>query len=356
MNYPTKEIIKKAANNTLTQEEEKVLENWLLEEETHQVWFQLQLKTYYVAEGSKKEAAFKKFKESTATHSFLSRSFFRQCKIPLSAAATVVLLLGSFLLFKSISNTTLEKPEGLVLITSEGDTIDLDNFSETKGLFVDKKENLLSFYGVNSSRDLKKETQLNILYVPNGRTFTLLLADSTRVTLNSGTKLTFPSSFNNNIRAVSLEGEAFFEVTSSKKVPFIVKTAQLKTQVYGTQFNVNAYPNNRTQKVSLLEGSVGVSPIPSNLKEIPIQKIVPNEQYEWNQSDKKYKVAKVQVNKTIQWINGLLQFDNEPLGEILKRLERKYDIIISCKNEKMKQKKFTGAFRDENLHQVLKSA
>jgi len=99
-----------------------------------------------------------------------------------------------------------------------------------------------------------------MLHIPNGRTFTLILSDATIVTLNAGTKFTYPTHFGTDNRMVKLEGEAYFEVTKNTEAPFIVETTQLKTQVFGTKFNVNAYSNNYTQDVSLLEGSIGVIP------------------------------------------------------------------------------------------------
>lgn len=86
----------------------------------------------------------------------------------------------------------------------------------------------------------EQEAQMNEVVIPYGKKSELLLADGTKVWLNAGSRMAFPSKFTKNIREVFLEGEACFEVEENEGQPFIVKAGDLDVKVLGTHFNVSA--------------------------------------------------------------------------------------------------------------------
>jgi len=349
MKYPSEEILEKIANNSLSKVEEKKIEDWLLKSDKNQDLLKLLLSEYFLSRSNDSEKAFNNFSNSNKSS---ESKIVKLNSYRLGIAASIILLIGVFFFYKMLVKNPEQNIQGLVLVTEDGDKINLDEVNKSKfslsNITIDKAKNLLNYKNVES----KGEVKYNTLHVPNGRTFKLILSDGTAVSLNSGTKFTYPTYFDTNKRMVKLEGEAYFEVISDKKAPFIVQTSQVKTQVFGTKFNINAYENNDTQNISLLEGSIGVLPT-ANIKKIGLKIIKPNQQYIWDQSVERYNVKRVDASKFIDWVDGVLRFENESLENIIKRLERKYDIEIVCNNEDMNNKRFTGIFKGETLNQVL---
>lgn len=166
--------------------------------------------------------------------------------------------------------------------------------------------NQLSFKDNASINDIV----YNEIYVPKGKTFTLVLSDGTVVHLNADTKLTFPSNFHpGKDREVFLNGEAYFEVVENKDAPFKVQTNDLKITVLGTQFLVNTY--NQDPFAVLTEGSVALQiadqPSPKTVI-IPGQKATLKSQ--------KFEIKQVNTANYLSWIHGELVFENEPFLEI----------------------------------------
>ena len=96
-------------------------------------------------------------------------------------------------------------------------------------------------------------------YVSNGKREQVTLPDRSKVWLNSGSLLIYPSAFIGNEREVYLAGEGYFSVTKDKECPFIVKTNSVSVSVLGTEFNINAYPNIDKVVTTLEEGSIRMS-------------------------------------------------------------------------------------------------
>lgn len=194
------------------------------------------------------------------------------------------------------------------------------------------------------------------LKIPYGKKLTLNLSDGTKVFLNSGSTLTYPSNFkNSDRREVTLSGEAYFEVTKNIKKPFIVKTKALNIRVLGTKFNVSSYKGDETSNVVLLEGSVAVN---NHSKTEKQQSIIlkPNEQVFVHHTDEA-NMSKKNVNAQAftSWTKGELFFNNEDFLSILKKLQRNYNVKIISTNELLNSKKFTGRFTGEDIFDILNS-
>jgi len=180
------------------------------------------------------------------------------------------------------------------------------------------------------------------------------LADGTTVFLNSGSKLRFPQSFDNQKqRMVILDGEGYFNVAKNPSLPFIVQTNQLDVKVTGTTFNVNAYNDNPYVDIALVEGSVVL--LDKNLEQNKkLMDLSPNQVATLNCSNRK--LSKQDVNdlyKYTAWINGRIVFYGDPIQTVVKKLEKWYNVEIIIADKSLESYRFTGTFIDESLEQIL---
>ena len=177
-----------------------------------------------------------------------------------------------------------------------------------------------------------KEEQYNMIMVPRGGEFTLILSDGTQVWLNAETSLRYPVEFVGNERKVYLEGEAFFDVTRDKQKQFVVETEKAKVRVYGTAFNVYAYPNEDEVAATLVRGAI-------DLKERGAGnriRLEPGEQ--GCLVGGKLAKREVDVDMYTAWITGRMVFKSIRLGDMLKHLARWYDVDIVFTEERLKER------------------
>ncbi|MFV0592723.1 MAG: FecR family protein [Draconibacterium sp.] len=183
-------------------------------------------------------------------------------------------------------------------------------------------------------RNQTRKTEMNEVIIPYGKSSELLLADGTKVWLNAGSRLAFPSGFSKDVREVYLEGEAYFEVAKKVNQPFVVKAGELEIEVLGTHFDVSAYPDADLVETILLEGSVSVN----RKRSIGIVKektvLAPSQKANFHKESKSITVANVpEAGMYITWKEGWLQFSKENLMTVFYKLERYYNIkIITPKN------------------------
>ncbi len=190
---------------------------------------------------------------------------------------------------------------------------------------------------------------LNTLIVPYGKRSTLTLSDGSKVWLNSGSVLEFPAQFAGDNREVSLaSGEMYIEVAPDRKKSFYVRTSDFKIRVYGTKFNVSTYANS-PKSIVLVEGSVGLQSI--NGDEV---NLTPNEQAVYSQ-DGTFNTQKVDVAHFISWKNGYLMFEDTPMSEVLKQVERYYNLSFNYdKDVTLKDLTCNGKIiLSENLDNVM---
>lgn len=189
---------------------------------------------------------------------------------------------------------------------------------------------------------------------PNGIKSKIILSDGTIVNLNSGSSLSYPAVFKGDQRAVLLKGEAYFDVAKDKKHPFIVKTGILSIKVLGTHFNVKAYADDDKITTSLLEGSVSIEKSISGSKQPEFLILSPNHQAILDKVSGMLKVQKVNASLFSSWKEGQYYFDGENLVEITQRLERGFNVNIKITSAKLKKEIFSGVFdKGENIQQIL---
>jgi ferric-dicitrate binding protein FerR (iron transport regulator) len=202
----------------------------------------------------------------------------------------------------------------------------------------------------NEISDVYFEQAMVRVNVPLGSKSQVTLADSTIVFLNSGSELQYPSVFVEGKREVILIGEAFFEVKSDTANPFTVKTNDYDIRVTGTQFNVCAYQDDLFSKVSLQEGQVGI--LFTGIKE-PVD-IIPGQQLYLNREERKYQVTESDVEVESSWKNGEFRYKGISFPELIKRLERWYDVTLTYSSPQLDEMLYSGNFRNqETIWQVL---
>ena len=174
-----------------------------------------------------------------------------------------------------------------------------------------------------------KEEQFNQIIVPYGKYINLQLSDGTKVWLNSGSRMVYPPVFAGKYREVYLQGEGYFEVTKNAQKPFYVKTDRLKVEVLGTKFDVQAYEKENTFSALLLEGKVSLSTrqkLSLNMDDIVLK---PSERGELSETSNHFTVQKVEHPANfIAWTYGYLNFEEEALESLLKRVSRYYNVNI----------------------------
>ena len=174
-----------------------------------------------------------------------------------------------------------------------------------------------------------KKVQIHRLSIPRGETFKVVLSDGTEVLLNSDSRLSYPTVFKGKERVVSLEGEAYFNVTKNTEHPFIVKSGNVQVRVLGTEFNMCSYtPDN--VRVTLIEGKVAVSDTCS----LQTVEMKPGQSAQLV-SDGTFAVDEVDTETFLYWKEGFFYFDDVALVDMLKGIGKWYNIDIEFRNSEI---------------------
>ena len=176
----------------------------------------------------------------------------------------------------------------------------------------------------------------------------IVLPDSSRVFLNSGSRLTFSNNFKNGSRRIFLDGEAFFKVRKDPHNPFQVKTSALGVEVLGTEFNLKAYSDEQTITTTLVTGSLKVTDDHHSIVIKPNQKLVFSKE---NQKMELLEIA--DLSPETEWKDGRLVFRNQSLGELEHELERWFDVKIKFADEQVKSRRFSGTLEHESILEVI---
>lgn len=210
----------------------------------------------------------------------------------------------------------------------------------------------LSFILILRSKPEIKIADVEIL-CPKGNTSKVTLPDGSVVHLNSGSKLTYPARFGSESRNIALSGEAFLEVKKDPAHPFIVTTGPVKVKVFGTSFNVRNYPEDRNIETTLREGSVAVYQTGDTNFSNGLS-INPNQQVVYSKKLERFEKRNVDAELLSIWLEGKFYFEKEELGDIVKKLERNYNVSININSEKLNKLVFTGLIDKRlNVFQTL---
>ncbi|TDQ08205.1 FecR family protein [Pedobacter metabolipauper] len=208
------------------------------------------------------------------------------------------------------------------------------------------------FYFLNTNKPANQKEEWVIKKAGVGKVIQIVLPDSSKVWLNSGTELAFTTNFNSKkTRSVKLTGEAYFEVKHDPSHPFVVKSGDLVTTVYGTSFSVRAYRNESSATVSVNSGKVGVT-APGNESAVFL---LPEDKLRYDLNQKSFLKTTITDPDVDSWINGDLIFDQTPLEEVLKTLSRKYDVRFETGSANYKGCMLTARFQNKPIQEVLKT-
>ncbi|WP_259067190.1 FecR family protein [Mucilaginibacter sp. X4EP1] len=237
-----------------------------------------------------------------------------------------------------------------ILTLSNGSTIVLTGakngtLASQGNMVINKTADGLISYADSKENAALKSLVYNTASTPRGGQYQFVLADGTKVWLNSASSIKYPVQFIGNERKVELTGEAYFEVAHDAKKPFRVVSNGQTVEVLGTHFNVNAYGDEGEVKTTLLEGSVKVSS--QNINTV----IKPGEQAQFDNG--KIKVKNVDVDEVVAWKNGFFYFEDNNIQEVMRQLARWYDVDIKYEG-KLPSREFSGEIsRNVNASQIL---
>lgn len=278
-------------------------------------------------------------------------------KLLIGVAASFIVFLTIGVLYWSTINNKIVVPKDAITLELEDGTIKIIEEDGTAKVF-DKNGTIVGQQNgsqlVYEPADSQKHLAYNTLTVPYGKRFELLLSDGTKVHLNAGTSLKYPIQFlEGMIRQVFITGEAYFEVEKDTVHPFIVNTSDMNVKVLGTQFNIQAYPEDDVAQVVLVEGLVSLydNSKKNKLKEKTLLK--PNQKAIFDKKNNDIKIDPAITSIYTSWLNGEIVFRDMPFENIVKKLERHYNVTIITNNSKLSKKVFNANFGAVTLEKVL---
>jgi Fe2+-dicitrate sensor, membrane component len=191
----------------------------------------------------------------------------------------------------------------------------------------------------NTHSQIQKVNKLN-LEVPRGGEFKIVLEDSTEVWLNSESRLTYPETFSSKERRVVVTGEAYFKVTHESGRPFLVETAGQLVKVYGTEFNIKSYEEDKDVFTTLVNGSISLSKLNEKSGELML---TPGHQALFNKEEEETSVKTVNTDIVTSWRHGRFVFEEQNLEQIMQVLSRWYDFEYEFEDEDLQAIIFKGS-------------
>jgi len=244
---------------------------------------------------------------------------------------------------------TLELDNGEIRILSLDDE---HTVTDAEGNFLGKKQGSKLDY---KDAEANEKLTYNTLKIPYGKRFEITLSDGTTVHLNAGSSLRYPVKFpKDKKRQVFLKGEAFFDVMNGRADSFIVSTSEMDVTVSGTEFNVTAYLEDTFINTVLVEGAVSLSNTNDKQRSSIVQ-LEPGQKAEWDNSSGKATLEEVDTDIYTSWISGRLVIKNLPFKNIIKRLERHYNLKIENSYKELDTQVYTASFNGETIADVLGS-
>lgn len=265
--------------------------------------------------------------------------------VRIAASLLIIVSLGSALYlfafkhnteysFSESKNTT--DPNSPVLLLANGNRIEVQK-DESQITVLENQDavqiNNDTILRNNSLQNTSEnELQWNELIIPFGKKTMVVLSDGTKVWLNAGSSFAFPQKFTGKKRKVFLDGEGYFEVSKNNNQPFIVSSKNINIEVLGTKFNVSTYNSDDFCEAILLEGSVNIWGENKLIKDKV--HMSPNQKATYHIAEK-HMVLKhePEADKYIAWIEGWYEFSGENLEQVLKKLERYYNVTFQYNHE-----------------------
>lgn len=283
------------------------------------------------------------------------------------AAAACLVLLGSLCIWWFVNagkkqNELARKARGFHenlrgmdspgLASGDNPVVRLEN--ETTLYFGDTSLTAVGPQGARKNISMTTEGDYVTLAVPYGKRTGIVLPDSTKIWLNAGSYLTFPTNFMQKKREVFLEGEAFFEVAHINNRPFFVYTDDMQVKVLGTSFNVSSYKDDKVSSMALVEGTIELTPLgKANFEKQVLKKGITAT---FNKTSGKLGLETADVLDHVAWTRKSLVLKSTLLPDLIKKLERVYNAEIRYKTRAgLEDERFSGVIDlQQPLENVLK--
>ena len=356
-----KEILEKYNNGSADARERAMLDNWFLQESRKSEGLDDDGK-FVLLKGEIWEKTLLKSGLDTSPRSRMFRLWPR-----IAASVALIGLASAVFFYFNSDKLPVTKAQYVAdvapggtkatLTLANGDKISLTDASngsvaKQAGVKITKMADGRIVYSVVASGDetvANGEVMKNTITTPNGGKYEVILPDGTKVTLNAASSLTFPTAFIGTERQVKLAGEAYFEVAENKEMPFTVNSGVQTVEVLGTHFNINAYPDERTLKTTLVEGSVKV--MAGSMSTV----IVPGQQTALDSADpanisRQY----VDIDKETAWKNDVFAFDKADVRSVMRQISRWYDVEVVYVGQFPDEDFFGEISRKSNLSKVAK--
>ena len=357
-------IIQKSLKGKLSESEERQLSGWRKVSDENERAFQRMISEDFYTIGMEK---LEMYDSRVAYGRFLQKKYQQRRKrrflinmarvaaVALPFVIALVLYVGlnreeEQMVRPSLASNILPGTSKAVLTLANGQMIPLGKEATDSTIITDGTQISASGSGVTYASGVESESVVyNKLEIPRGGEFCLTLSDGTRVWLNSETSIQYPVAFGAKERRVFVQGEAYFEVAKDAKKPFTVQFMSSSVTVLGTSFNIRAYPEEKRSQTTLAEGSVRIySPGSSML-------LKPGEQAEVSALSGEMVKQEVEVKNFTSWKDGRFVFEQQPLEDIMRTLERWYDIRVIFKDEGAKRISLSGNMKQYgDFSQVMK--
>ncbi len=241
---------------------------------------------------------------------------------------------------------------------SNGTKVDLEKDNSKIALSGDQKITIDNEKVIDLNKTTPgEESKMNEVFVPYGKKTQLTLEDGTKVWLNAGSRMAFPTRFTGKKREVFLEGEGYFEVAHNPKLPFYVNTNEIAIKVLGTKFDISAYKSDKMIETVLLEGSVAISERSALgfLKRESI--LMPNQKASYDRNDGSIVLREEpDVDYAIAWTEGWYKFQRQSIDDVLNKLQRYYNVKFILSPEFPKEDLITGKLDlKDSIAQVMRA-
>ena len=294
------------------------------------------------------------------TYQLISRSILKYAAI--LVIALTVGAIGFWGYYKNqkpdVFASKIESPVNgkLQLHLSNGTSVDLEKDDSKIALGSDQKITIDNEKVIDLTKGSQADNiKMNELVVPFGKKSQLTLEDGTKVWLNAGSRMEFPTKFKNDKREVSLQGEGYFEVAHNQKVPFFVNAGEISIKVLGTRFDVSAYKSDKLIETILLEGSVAIRELSafSLFKKESVLK--PNQKASYDRNGHSIVVKdEPNVNDAIAWKEGWFKFHRQSIDDVFEKLQRYYNVQFDFNSEVPKEDLISGKlYLKDSIEQVM---
>lgn len=284
-------------------------------------------------------------------------------------AASIALLIGVAFFFTQeeenealkmeqymLANTSDDDVKEVTLVVSDKKKIEIANNSQIAynpagqvRVNSTKLNETVAVEKTATTQEKEETEEYNQIIVPKGRRSMIVLADNSKIWINSGSKVIYPRAFKGEKRQIFVEGEVYLKVARNEEKPFIVNTSAFEVEVLGTAFNVAAYKGSTEAAVVLVEGAVDVK----DRLERHI-KMQPNERVELNEAGISKK-EKVNALEYIHWVDGVWILKGRPLKEVVQYLTEYYGQPVHC-DPSIENEPFYGKlFLNDDLSKILES-